>query len=108
MSINLHVYASTDPIYFKFTLAGVGVDPTLVLGDVTLSKDGGTVTDIPLVELTPVDALNMVGAYLWTPTAVEASCKVMVVNIKDQAGSAFDENMLIISTGGHASARFSG
>jgi len=107
MSIVQHVYAEASPIYFKLTSSGAGVNPTLEAGDVKISKDGNTavnVTNLP----DPVDATNMTGVFEWTPTSLEATCKVMVINFKEVTGTVFDENCLIISTGGHASARFSG
>lgn len=105
MSVDLQVYGSTDPIPLKITLNGVGVNVTLAAGDVKLSKDGGAVANVSALPVA-VDGANMPGAYLWTPTSAESSCKVMILNIKDVSGAAFDENMIIVSTGGNASARF--
>ena len=107
MSHNLYLYGSTDPIYFKLTLGGVGVNPTVVAGDFYLSQDGAAgaaLSNLP----TAVDGTNMLGIFKWIPVTTETDCEVMILNIKDVAGGAFDENCLIISTGGHVNARFSG
>jgi len=107
MSHDLYLYGATDPIYFKLTLAGVGVNPTVVAGDFYLSQDG--VAGVALTNLpTAVDGTNMPGIFKWIPDTTETDCEIMVLNIKDAAGAAFDENCLIIATGGNASARFSG
>lgn len=106
MSHDLFTYGSTDKIYFKITLNGVGVNPTLANGDVKISKTGGTPANVNSLP-TAVHA-DIPGIHEWTPTAAEASTEVIILNIKDAAGSAFDENCLIIATGGNASARFSG
>ena len=106
MSFDFHIYGSTDPIYFKVTLSGAGV-PSLVpfaTDDIQLSKDGAAFADIS-GDVTEVG----LGVYAYTPNpATDAQCEVMIINIKDVAGSAFDENCLIIQTGGNASARFNG
>ena len=112
MSHDLHVYESVDPIYFKITLNGEGVNVTLATNDVRLSKDGasgGSIIDIT-TECAAVDGTNLPGLYKWTPSlASRTQCEVMAIYIKDaSAEGAFDENCLIISTGGNASARFSG
>lgn len=111
MSHDLYTYGSTDPIYFKVTLAGVGVTGlTFQDADIELSKDGGNWASINAdTTVVEVEAAAGYGVYKWTPQAAsETQCEVMVLNIKDAVGSAFDENCLIISTGGNASARFSG
>lgn len=112
MSIHLHVYESTDEIFFKLVdSSGDGVNNTLQVGDVKIAslntspRAGVNVTNLP----TLFDSTNMPGVYTWTPTVAEAQNAVMVINIKDQtATAAFIENCLIISTGGNANARFSG
>jgi hypothetical protein len=109
MSHNLYTYGTTDPIYFKITLAGVGVDPTLAAGDVILTNDGGATTEDVYNECTAIDGTNLVGIFEWQPTAAtQTQGEVIILNIKDAAGAEFDENCLIIATGGNASARFSG
>ena len=107
MSHDLYEYAATDTIYFKLTLNGVGVNPTLAAADFYLSQDGAAGVQLDTLP-TAVDSTNMPGVFEWTPITTETDCEVMILNIKDAAGSAFDENCLIIATGGHASARFSG
>ena len=63
MSHDLYTYGTTDPIYFKITLNGAGVIPTLVLGDIQVSKDGAAFTNIPLAQLASVG----LGVHKWTP-----------------------------------------
>lgn len=106
MSSGMCWYAGVKPLYFKFTKDGVGVGPTLQLGDVTLSKDGATAVYIPLSELTVVDATNQLGVYKWTPAAggAQTTCETLIINIKELSGTVFDENCIILQTGGNASA----
>ena len=111
MSHDLYVYGSQDPIYFKVTLNGVGVSGlTFQDADIELSKDGGNWASINAdTSVVEIESGAGYGVYKWTPeNAADSQCEVMILNIKDAAGSAFDENCLIIATGGHASARFSG
>lgn len=101
------VYGSTDPLYFKLTKNGVGVNPTLVAADFRLSKDdagGIALNSIPVA----VDAINMRGVFKWTPITTETQAKTIVVNCKDAAGDEFDENMLVWYTGGSAPAFHNG
>lgn len=105
MSIDLYNYGTTDKVYFKLTLSGVGVNATVAAADFRLSKDGGTPAALDTLP-TAVDGTNMPGVFEWTPIAAETQCEVMILNIKDSAGSAFDENCLIICTGNNPSARF--
>jgi hypothetical protein len=102
-----HKYGTTDPIPLKFTLNNVGVNVTLAAGDVKVSVDGAAPANVNALPVA-VDATNMPGVFLWTPIAAEVQGKLIILNIKDQAGSAFDENMITIPTGGHASARYNG
>jgi hypothetical protein len=101
MAIDLYRYGDTDPIYFKLTLNGAGVATTLASADVKLYKDGTYSADIG----TACTSLGA-GLYKWTPAAgSNTQCKVMILNIKDASGGPlFDENCLIITTGGSASA----
>lgn len=105
MAIDLYRWGATDPIYFKLTLNGAGVVTTLASDDVKLSKDGAAFTNIGL-SCTSVGN----GIYKWTPAAgSNTQCEVMIINIKDAAGGPlFDENCLIIATGGDTTARFDG
>ena len=107
---NLVKYGSTDPLYFKITLAGVGVNVTLARDDVQLSIDGasgGSIVDIT-TECAAIDGTNLPGLYKWTPaSAARTQGKTLAIYIKDaSAGGAFDENLLIYQTGGNASAYF--
>lgn len=105
MAIDLYRWGDTDPVYFKLTLNGVGVVVTLASNDVKLYKDGTYSADIG-------SACTSLGAglYKWTPAAgANTQCKVMIINIKDaSAGGEFDENCLIITTGGNAAAGLDG
>ena len=105
MAIDLYRYGTTEPIYFKVTLNGVGVTGlTLASEDVKVSKDGAAFANVG----TACAEVGL-GVYKWTPAASSWSqCGVMVINIKDASGSAFDENCLIVATGGDTAARFDG
>jgi hypothetical protein len=116
MSIHFQVYGSTDPFYFKLTKNGLGVNGlTISTEDIMLSIDGGAWQDIS-GEVTEVDptvgpAAGGVpyGIYKWQPTlASQTQGKVLILNVAEIAGTNFDENCLIIATGGNASARHSG
>lgn len=111
MAVDIHRYGSDKPIPFKITLNGKGVNPTLVTGDIRYSYDNsGIITDVDLTTITAVSPSLMPGVYTWTPTNAQASCEVMILNIKDQTVSSptFDENMLVIVTGGDDLARLNG
>lgn len=111
MSHDLHVYGSVDPIFFKVTLDGVGVSGlTFQDADIQLSKSGANWETITAsTSVVEVEAAAGYGIYAWTPTSgTQTQTEVIILNIKDSLGSAFDENCLIIATGGNANARFSG
>jgi hypothetical protein len=105
--ISYHKYGTLDPFPIKFTLNNVGVDVTLQAGDVKVSVDGAAPANVNALPVA-IDATNMPGVFLWTPIAAEVQGKLIVLNIVDQAGGAFDENMITIPTGGNASARYNG
>jgi len=118
MSHDLYTYGSVDPIYFKITLNGDGV-PNLTLQDADVSMsltnsgtpEGAAWSNIgdEVDELVGSDSGR--GWYYWTPAAGPdyTQGEVIIINIKDDSeGGAFDENGLVIVTGGHASARFDG
>ena len=98
-------YGSQDPIPFKISLSGVAVTGvTFDAADVKLSKDGAAFANIG-------SACTEVGLgwYIWTPaSAADTQCEYGIINIKDNVGSAFDENGVIFYTGGNASARYDG
>ena len=112
MSINLYNYGTQDPVYFKATLDGAGVTGlTFADADIELSKDGGNWASINAdTTVVEVESAAGYGVYKWTPQATtETEAEVLILNIKDaDSTTVFDENCLIIVTGGHASARFSG
>jgi hypothetical protein len=105
MSINIHRYGSQAPIYFKITLSGLGVTGlTFLSADIQVSKDGAAFANIGTA--CNNEAGN--GVYSWIPAAGSwTQCEVMAINIKATTTNigAFDENCLIIQTGGDASAR---
>lgn len=105
MSIDIYRWGDTDPIYFKLTLNGAGVVTTLAAADVKLYKDGTYTGDVGTA-CTSIGA----GLYKWTPAAgSNTQCKVMILNIKDVTSpKVFDENCLVITTGGDASAGLDG
>ena len=111
MSINLYNYATTDAVYFKVTKDGVGLtgQAPFSTGDIKLSIDGTAFTDIPVGEITEVDSASGLGIYKWQPASgTQTTGEVLIINIKEVVGTNFDENCIIMSTGGNASARFSG
>jgi len=106
MAINLYRWGDTDPIYFKLTLNGAAVTGvSLANDDVKLSQDGAAFANIGTA---CAEVAN--GIYKWTPAAgSNTQCKVMIINIKDATGGPlFDENCLIITTGGDTSAGLDG
>ncbi|HFD86860.1 MAG TPA: hypothetical protein ENJ35_04195 [Gammaproteobacteria bacterium] len=109
MSHDLYEYGSLDPIYFKLTLNGVGVEPGFQDADVKLFHDGVFIDNIGADIGMAAIGGGGTGIYSWTPAAGQTDAGVIIINIKDDSGGgAFDENCLIIATGGHTSARFSG
>ena len=105
---DFQVYGSTRPKSLKITLSGVGVNATLATGDVKIVKDGGTPANVAILP-TAVDGTNAPGLFRWTPTLAEMQAEEVVLLIKDQdATPLFDENMLVIETGGDVSARWDG
>ena len=110
MSINIHRWGSLDPIYFKVTKDGAGVTGlTFDDADIELSKDGnnwaGVSASTTVVE---VEAAALYGVYKWTPAGQETEAEVIILNIKEASGTLFDENCLIIQTGGDSNARLTG
>ena len=101
----LFTYGSTQPVYFKLTLSGVAVTGvTFQAADVQLSKDGAAFANIG----TACTEVGL-GWYKWTPAAAaNTQCKTAIINIKDVIGSLFDENALLLVTGGSASALYDG
>jgi hypothetical protein len=104
MAIDLYRYGTQSPIYFKVTLNGVGVTGlTFAADDIKLYQDGVFTLNIGTACNNEVAG----GIYYWSPGAVgHTQCEVMQINIIQVTGSTFDENCLIIATGGDASARF--
>lgn len=98
-------YGALDPIPFKVTLSAVAVTGlTFSAADIQLSKDGAAFANIGS-EISEID----LGWYIWTPTAAtQTQCAFGIINVKDDVGSAFDENGIVFLTGGNASARYNG
>jgi len=101
----LYRYGAVEPVYFKITLSAVAVTGlTLGSTDFTISKDGAGFSSIGL-EVTEVGK----GVYKWTPSAAtQTQAKVVLLNLADVVGSEFDENLIILITGGDSSAFLSG
>lgn len=111
MSHDLYEYGATDPIAFVLTLNGVGVTGhTLVAADVKLSTiDDGTPTYNTTANIGLECSEGDNGFYYWEPSAAaQTQHDVLLIYINDSVGSDFDENRLVIVTGGNPSARFSG
>lgn len=105
--IAYHRYGRVQTFPIKFTLNNVGVNVTLAAGDVKISTDGNAPANVANLP-TAIHAADMPGVFLWTPSVAEMQCEIFVVNIKDAAGSAFDENMIYCRTGGDGSAAYDG
>lgn len=106
MSHDLYTYGEQKAIYFKTTLSGDAVPGlTFEAADVQLSIDGAAFVNIGLA-----CAEIALGIYKWTPAStLDTQGEVLIINIKDSAGGPlFDENCLILTTGGNVSARFNG
>ena len=89
---------SVDPIEFKLTLSGVGVDSlTFSAGDITLSKDDGAWTDITSAVSECVGSGLGKGWYKWTPaSSTDTNFNQAKINIADLAGGEFDENGIVM------------
>ena len=106
MSHDLLLYGSTEPLQFKATLNGVGVTGlTFQAADVQLSVDGTTTWANIGTECSEIGN----GIYAWTPTSsTQTQAEQVTISVIDSSGSLFDENALIVVTGGSSLARFSG
>lgn len=103
MSIDTHRYGSLAPIYFKVTLNGAGVP--------SLTFDAADIKVATCTDATPNPSFTNIGTevsylgegiYYWTPTGTATQGEILVISIRDTAGGPlFDENCLIIQTGGH-------
>lgn len=107
---DLYNYGTTEPIPFKVTKNGAGVDSiTFSSWDVQLSLQGSAFLDISGQCDEMIGTGQGEGWYVWTPSiAAYTSVPYFIIHIKEQAGTNFDENGLVFYTGGNASARFSG
>jgi len=111
MSHDLYTYGEQNPIAFVLTLNGVGVTGhSLVAADVKLSSiDDGTPTYNTTANIGTECSEGDNGFYYWTPSAAsQTQHDIILIYINDSVASDFDENRLVICTGGNASARFSG
>lgn len=98
-------YAAEAILYLPLPGAG---DPdfqgslTLVAGDATISKDGAAEANLNTL---PSETQTGEKRYKITISATEATCKIGKVNLIDQtATKVFEDQSLIFSTYGHASA----
>ena len=107
MSHDLLLYGSTEPLQFKATLNGAGVTGlTFQAADIQLSVDG-TTTWASIGTQCNNEIGN--GIYQWEPTSsTQTQAQQVTISIIDSSGSEFDENALIMVTGGSSLARFSG
>ena len=103
---DLYNYGSTDTIPFKVTknsVAVTGLAP-FSTGDIQASVAGAAFANIDS-EVTEIG----LGWYLWTPTvATQTQGEFVIINVKEVLGTNFDENGIVLYTGGNASARYSG
>jgi hypothetical protein len=99
-------YGSSKELQFKLVDdAGDAVSVTLVAGDVKISKDHGSFTNVTNL---PVE-IGTTGIYWFVLTGTETTCKNIAINIKDQTVPAvFVESSMIMVTGGNANAWFAG
>ena len=93
-------YGAVDPVEFKITLNGDGVTGlTLDNADLQLSIDRGAFANIG----NEVTELGL-GIYYWIPSsATQTQGETLILNLRDNVGAAFDENTIILKTGGDAS-----
>lgn len=106
MAHDLYVYGSTEPIYFALVDSSGNkvTGHTFVTTDVYLVVDGGADIDVSL-DCSEIGK----GIYKWTPSSgTHTQRKVICLAITDSGGSTFIDNTVIMSTGGDASAFFSG
>ena len=107
MGLPFDRYGGTEPFFFVVSLNGVGVPSlTFQANDIKVSKDGAAGVNASTIGTVAETALGL-GVYKWTPTlSSETQCKVLIIKVKDDVGTEFDENTLIIPMGGHTSARY--
>ena len=105
---DLYEYGTVKSVPFKVTLSGAGVTGlTFDAADIQISIDSAA-----FVNASTLGAIAEIGLgwYKWTPSggaSTQASDHI-VINVKDNVGTAFDENGVVLYTGGHPSARFAG
>ncbi len=80
----LRPYGSTEPIEITlFDLTGADLSSeTLASGDVMISKDGGSFTDVSTLPT------NTGGQVRWTPEAGELDAKAITLRVRDQTSPA--------------------
>lgn len=80
------------------------VSPTLAVGDVKVSLDGGALANIEVgggsVSVAPAGSDNIE----ITLSAAQTTCKVLKIEFKDVAGSQWDEQHMIVTTWGDSNA----
>lgn len=108
----LYRYASTDPIFFKITLNGVGKeDLSLAATDVQFSRAGAAWENCSAFGQVTQCACKG-GWYKWVPSGntIMAGAEVILINIKDttQSGALFNENAFQYFLGGDDLGRLNG
>lgn len=109
----LYRYGATDPVYFKITKDRVGVSGlTLEAQDVRMfaSQAGGDSDPISIGNYCSETTFGY-GWYKFTPPSPPlylTEAKQIIVNVKDNVGTAFDEDSFILLTAGDQSALFDG
>ena len=107
--INQYRYANTDPIYFKVTKNGEAVLSLVPFSTNDIQAKIGNGTTSGWVDISTNVTEEGLGWYQWTPaSAASTTGKVIIINVKDVLGTAFDENGLSIITGGDDLAMLNG
>ena len=106
--MQLYVYGTVEPIYFKLSLNGVGQSGIALADDDVHLYINGIIYGVDLGEIGTecayVTGTN--GIYRWQPILpAQTQGKILILDIKDaDAGGLFDENMIQIMTGGNINA----
>lgn len=103
---------NTKTFPFALLKDGVPVEVTLGANDVWLIKDNSVVGDVTSeVSIVPGTSGTPHILYIWSPSAasqLQASDSIILSVVDYSGDSAFDSNRVVIYTGGHVNARYSG